>query len=513
MNVSIRTRLILIVTGITLGCLLVGFVLVGFRQIGTFKAQRLQAMGVLADAIGDSAVSALAFEDAGDGNETLRGLSQFADIETAALYDHNGNLFATYHKRETKQFSWPSTLPASATPLREVNTEVTRVRKRVVHDRADYGTIDIIAPNEALQREIVSLIVTLATLAALLVIASVVLAWLLQRRITRPVLQLAQIARRITRGEATTLRAATGQDGEIGVLADGFNAMLEKLAARELEIISSRDTLRALIDASPIAIIGCDGASRVTLWNARAAEIFGASESEAVGRQITDVAPDPALATVWSRCATEPLLAVEVDVRDRALACSTTPLAGGGAVVMVADITQRRRAAEVLAERAAQLQRAQKMDVVGRLAGGVAHDFNNLLTVILGYCELLRMRQRGGTELEEINNAARRASQLTRQLLAFSRRQVLHVETLDLNALIRGLHRMLRRIVGEDIALTTHLAEEHLWVVADVGQMEQVLLNLVVNARDAMPSGGTLRTIFSRSTSTACRSTTRSSTA
>jgi two-component system cell cycle sensor histidine kinase/response regulator CckA len=141
----------------------------------------------------------------------------------------------------------------------------------------------------------------------------------------------------------------------------------------------------------------------------------------------------------------------------------------------------------------AQLLQSQKLEGIGRLAGGVAHDFNNLLTVILGYCELLRMRQRSGTELEEINNAARRASQLTRQLLAFRRRQVLQVETLDLNGLVRGLNRMLRRIIGEDVHLETSLSEDGAWVVADVGQMEQVLLNLVVNARDAMPSGGALQ--------------------
>jgi PAS domain S-box-containing protein len=141
----------------------------------------------------------------------------------------------------------------------------------------------------------------------------------------------------------------------------------------------------------------------------------------------------------------------------------------------------------------AQLLQSQKLEGISRLAGGVAHDFNNLLTVILGYCELMRLRQRGGSELEEITGAARRASQLTRQLLAFSQRQVLQVETLDLNALIRGLHRMLRRIVGEDVILDTDLADDPLWVVADVGQMEQVLVHLAVNARDAMPAGGTLR--------------------
>ena len=103
MNLSIRTRLILIVASITLGCLVVGFTLVGFRQIETFRAQRLQAMGVLADAVGDSSVSALAFGDAEDGNEALRGLAQFADIEAVALYDHDGKLFATYARRTTRR--------------------------------------------------------------------------------------------------------------------------------------------------------------------------------------------------------------------------------------------------------------------------------------------------------------------------------------------------------------------------------------------------------------------------
>ncbi len=140
----------------------------------------------------------------------------------------------------------------------------------------------------------------------------------------------------------------------------------------------------------------------------------------------------------------------------------------------------------------AQWLQSQKLDAVSRLAGGVAHDFNNVLTVILGYCELLRRRQRASTELDEISSAARRASQLTRQLLAFGRRQVLQVEAVDLNGLIRGLQRLLRRSVGDDIVVTTTLADEALWVVVDAGQMEQVLVNLADNAREAMPSGGTL---------------------
>jgi signal transduction histidine kinase/ActR/RegA family two-component response regulator len=139
--------------------------------------------------------------------------------------------------------------------------------------------------------------------------------------------------------------------------------------------------------------------------------------------------------------------------------------------------------------------RSQKLEALGRLAGGVAHDFNNLLTVILGYADILshysgddHAREVGG----EIQKAAERAAALTRQLLAFSRRQILQPSILDLNDLVRNLDTMLRRLIGEDVQLTTALHADRLLVKADPSQLEQVLTNLVVNARDAMPRGGRL---------------------
>jgi len=141
-----------------------------------------------------------------------------------------------------------------------------------------------------------------------------------------------------------------------------------------------------------------------------------------------------------------------------------------------------------------QLRQSQKMEAIGRLAGGVAHDFNNMLTAILGHSQLMRMRMTpenpGYRDTEEIELAARRAASLTRQLLAFSRQQVLEPRVLDLNTLISEVDRMLRRIIGADVEMLTAPAASLGCVKADPGQMEQVLLNLVVNARDAMPKGG-----------------------
>jgi two-component system cell cycle sensor histidine kinase/response regulator CckA len=171
---------------------------------------------------------------------------------------------------------------------------------------------------------------------------------------------------------------------------------------------------------------------------------------------------------------------------------SLTRIEGGGMVAVVRDITERRALEE-------QLRQAQKMEAVGRLAGGVAHDFNNLLTAITGYSDLLLARLGSDhvlrREVEEIKRAGVRAADLTRQLLAFSRRQVLSARQVNLNRTVADMEKLLRRVIGEDIHLATELAGDLGIVRADPGQLEQVIMNLAVNARDAMPQGGELRLV------------------
>jgi PAS domain S-box-containing protein len=163
---------------------------------------------------------------------------------------------------------------------------------------------------------------------------------------------------------------------------------------------------------------------------------------------------------------------------------------------IVRDITERKRAEEENKVLQEQLRQSQKMEAVGRLGGGIAHDFNNLLTIIKGYSQLSLLDLNESDPLwgniQEIQKATQRATDLTRQLLAFSRRQILDLKVLDLNTLLKDLDKMLRRIIGEDIELLTLLAGDLGRVKIDPGQIEQVVLNLAVNARDAMPSGGKL---------------------
>ena len=163
------------------------------------------------------------------------------------------------------------------------------------------------------------------------------------------------------------------------------------------------------------------------------------------------------------------------------------------AVLELIDTEERRRSAAAREDLEARLQQSQKLEAIGRLVGGVAHDFNNRLLVIMGYAELLKRGTSGNPILEghadTVLSSSQRAADLTRQLLAYSRRQVLRPRPTDLNAIVDGMRRMLERLIGETVELATVLGAKYA-MLADPGQIEQVVMNLMLNARDAMPNGG-----------------------
>ena len=165
-------------------------------------------------------------------------------------------------------------------------------------------------------------------------------------------------------------------------------------------------------------------------------------------------------------------------------------------IVLTDEINERARVERALRESEAQLRQSQKLEAIGTLAGGIAHDFNNLITVISGYTQLALMRaerdSRAADDLRQVVEASDRAANLTHQLLAFSRKQVLQPTVLDLGDVVNGIAPMLRRIIGEQVELRLDGDTPLARLRADRGQLEQVLLNLAVNARDAMPAGGSV---------------------
>jgi len=269
----------------------------------------------------------------------------------------------------------------------------------------------------------------------------------------------------------------------------------------ERALREANEHLAAVIQSSPLAIYTLDPESTVRSWNRAAEALYGWPAEEVIGRPLPTIGQDlEDHARLRDRVLRgEALRGVEVTRRRKDgtlvnISLSVAPLhdAAGqvtGMLSLAADITEMRQL-EV------QYRQAQKMEAVGRLAGGIAHDFNNLLTAIIGTTALvledLGLESRARLDIQEIEKAAKRAAGLTRQLLIFSRQQVLEPRALDLNALVGNLEKMLHRLIGEDVELRTKPAAGLGAVRADPGQLEQAIVNLVVNARDAMPKGGRL---------------------
>ena len=263
--------------------------------------------------------------------------------------------------------------------------------------------------------------------------------------------------------------------------------------------------LAALLESASQAIIGVDIQGRIVLVNSRTEEMFGYSRQELIGASIELLVPEVVrkahaghredffarprvrLAGLGMDLAAGRKDGTEFPVE---ISLSHVKTAEGiFAIAFVTDISQRKKLED-------QLLHAQKMEAVGRLAAGVAHDFNNLLTVIMGYVEMLMVEAEGQPDLvdyaQEIQYAANRASALTAQLLAFSRRQVSQPKVIDLNEVVTHSTKLLRRVIGEDIEIATHLDADLGKVKADPIHIDQVIMNLVVNARDAMGGGGKL---------------------
>jgi two-component system, cell cycle sensor histidine kinase and response regulator CckA len=263
-------------------------------------------------------------------------------------------------------------------------------------------------------------------------------------------------------------------------------------------VAGNQDELQAILDAAMDKIAVLDSDRRFLWANDAACQFYGRTREELVGSRLDDLIGSERAKADWAGFLTEERIAQgmleyvwdgEQDGERLVMEVRSQPeFLPGRHLFVLRDITESHRIEE-------RLRQAQKMEAVGQLAGGVAHDFNNLLTVIGGYSELARRNigaGPGGAELAEVERATQRATQLTRQLLAFSRQQILDPVPLDLGEVATALVPMLRRLIGEDIEIAMLAAPGLPSVLADRAQIEQVILNLSVNARDAMPSGGTL---------------------
>jgi len=296
----------------------------------------------------------------------------------------------------------------------------------------------------------------------------------------------------------------------IALLAFGILRTLPMKAIRQREeaLRESEARFRALTEHATDMILVFDAEKRISYWSRSATEVLGWTADEVLGKRLDDLGiihPDDVplvqAAQQDADARTDSREIVPITTRHRHRDGSWRLIEGSGrsllhdpavrgVVVNARDVTEQRRLEE-------QYRQSQKLESIGRLAGGVAHDFNNLLTVILSCSEAMREAQAEGRpvdpeDVEQIQEAGERARDFTGQLLAFARKQVISPVPTDLNGVVQASERLLRRVIGEDIVLEVH-PQPGLWLAAcDPGQMEQLLLNLAVNARDAMPRGGKL---------------------
>jgi PAS domain S-box-containing protein len=372
-------------------------------------------------------------------------------------------------------------------------------------------------------RDIREYILSTAVFTSLLVLGGVCLTLLFTRRIASPIRKLVDFTRSISE-DRLDQEIMIGGSSEIGDLAQSFNQMLSRLKnyrdqleernvaladsnRREMAIRKQaeeeRDLLGMAVEQAAETIVITDTEGMIQYVNPAFEKVSGYQRDEVIGKNPRLLKSEKHdrdyYQAMWNTLTQgEVWTGTFINKRkdgelfEEIAVISPVREASGKIVNYVAvkrDVTR-----EVQMEE--QLRQSQKMEAIGKLTGGIAHDFNNLLTAINGYTELLLLRHKPGDpsrkEIEEIRKAGDRAAVMTRQLLAFSRKQILQPKVLDLNAVVSGMDRMLRRLIGEDVNLITVCSKGTWKVKVDPGQVEQVILNLAVNARDAMPGGGKL---------------------
>ena len=259
-----------------------------------------------------------------------------------------------------------------------------------------------------------------------------------------------------------------------------------------------------MLDTVGSIVLVLDRTGRIVRFNRTCEEVSGYKADEVVGRFVWDMLIPPeqveGVKAVFNNLVAgmfpnryENYWVAKDGARKLISWSNTALLAPDGSVEFVIptgiDLSERKRLED-------QLRQSQKMESIGTLAGGIAHDFNNILTAIIGYGSLLQMKLSDKDPLkysvEQILSSANRAATLTQGLLAYSRKQILNAQPVNVNEIIRRVQLLLSRLIGEDIELKTMLTDQDVTVMADAGQLEQVLMNLATNARDAMPEGGNL---------------------
>ena len=491
------TLLILLASVVALSLATVAAVL---YEVSTIEPRVQAELESQADLLRANTEAALAFDDREAAEENLATLRARPEVEAGALYDAGGDLFAAYRRSADFHLMLPQRAPAG---LSGREGDHIRVSRYVSADGERLGTLVLWHELPSLWARLQEYAIAAGLVAFALGLVAGILLLLLRSSVSRPLLGLASAARAVTERGDYNVRVAKYADDELGGLTDAFNEMLAAIDSSDRALQENAAQLRDAMEAARMANWSFDAASGTLSWGGAEARLFGEAAvppNASLEAFIGVVLPEDGerlrrglVAAARSGGAIEQDFRTRgPDGRPRWFTLRGRSVEGSGGlrlVGLVQDVTERRHLQE-------QLQQSQKMEAIGRLAGGIAHDFNNLLTAILGYARFALNRLPAGdpiaADVSEIQRAGERAATLTQQLLAYSRRQMLQPAVLDVNETVTNLASLLGRLLGEHIELVLSLRPGSGAILADRSSLEQVVVNLAVNARDAMPTGGRL---------------------
>ena len=483
----------------------------------TFKPRSLEKVETQADILSEILVPSLVFQDSVTATEYLATLRYWKDFKGAAVYDALGNFFAGYsataiqgdgRQGDSGQGGsgdrglvrgFPAKAPEPGARFRPLDLSYCAVISKTGEGRIGYVWLDLeLLPLYARlpQYGIMFGVVTLSLAAV-----AVMLGFALKHGVSLPITALAGTARSVIVRKDYSLRAAGHGKDEIGNLTEVFNQMLQGIEARDISLRNSEERFSKAFLASPIpiAIVRMDNDVFIDSNDSNLA-LLGYTREELVGRSSMELGIISEENRGLARKQMEEMGSIRNvkmqirrksgEMRDILLSMELIELGGVDCFLITSDDVSERIQAEE------KLRQAQKMEAVGLLAGGIAHDFNNLLTAILGYSSMaldgLSPAHPLHRPLKQVLRAGERAEDLTKQLLAYSRKQVLEFKPWDLKAIVSDMEGMLKRLISEDIELTESPHSRSCLALVDRGQVEQIILNLSLNARDAMPGGGKL---------------------
>jgi hypothetical protein len=438
----------------------------------------------------------------------LRLLAQDEPLAYVQVFARNGALIGAEGPRRfgADDLWWGQSEPGVADALYQVEDPVLGPAGDTL------GYVRMAMSLEPVRAQVAGLRTVLLVTAGLTFLVGMVAVIAVTHFATRPVRALARAADRIAEGRLDS-RVEVRGPYEVRALARGFNQMGERLRTARDDLAGAKGRIERILDSLPAPVVVFDDDLDCVYLN-RAGSHSADLRASVIGRPASEVwaamgsskADTVRLVTALEQAgASRSRVSVELEeVREgeeRTFLYMANPMRdpeGEDRIVAYRlDISDWREAERALEDSQEKLRQAQKMEAVGRLAGGIAHDFNNILTSIGGFADLLLLEAGDDgdrrADLEQIRAGTDRAARLTRQLLAFGRKQVLQPRILDLNEVLAGLEPMLRRIVPERVCFLTDPDPEATTILADASQVEQVLMNLVVNAVDAMPDGGSLR--------------------